>query len=188
MLIGWSLQTGRTDITLNGLGKILIYQRLTLISCYVICAKKQSPRLQITVLRKWGLQMTLSFPGVWFLRRFWTWTSFYTKKPKNKAYVFVPPSYKRAEKEGCGGNQMMDFFRLFYLWICTLSLRVTMVEPCPPSPQGITGALILCPKLSGTGNHTSLKLFSAVSTAGNLAPIAKVSTLKERVPLEKEVL
>lgn len=45
-----------------------------------------------------------------------------------------------------------------------LSLRVTKVDPCPPSPRGINGALIPCPSLSGIGNHTSLQLFAAVNT------------------------
>lgn len=40
-----------------------------------------------------------------------------------QTYVLVSPLHIRAEKEGCGGSQMMIFSRLFYLWTCATHVR-----------------------------------------------------------------
>lgn len=45
-----------------------------------------------------------------------------------------------------------------------LGLRARKVEACPLSPQGITGALISCPYLAGTGICTSQIFLAAVKT------------------------
>lgn len=93
--------------------------RAWLISYYTSFAKEWSPRRQ-----SYSVKEMRAFKRLWVSLVFSSFTAFEHELASiQKTYGFVPPPSKRAEKEGWGGSQKMDFFRLFYLWICTTHIK-----------------------------------------------------------------
>jgi len=68
---------------------------------------------------------------------------------QHSKHVLVSPLHKRETEEGMFwrkfGDQLLQALFISEHVPPTLGLKGTRVKPCPHSPQGIAGTLILCP-------------------------------------------